>query len=341
MLNIENKIFYGTDVMYAHLESTDYSSISKPKKMVSAFREIEDALSALNGAYADNTLRCYTFDLKKFWEWCEARGLPCMPSEAEVLVSFILDIKQVLRPATIGRNIAAIARAHRLLGYGDPTKDETVRLALRRMHREKGRRQKQALGMTAVIRDALLAAAGDSLMGLRDRLLVSVAYDTMRRSAELVALEFENITPVPEGGAVILVTRSKTDQEGEGKLAYISPRTMALIIEWTDRTGIRDGHLLRSVRKNGSEKGSLYSGSVGRIIKKLAASAGLPDETVKGLSGHSGRVGAAQDMAAAGIDIIAIMQADGWKSPDMVGRYVENLDVLRGGSYRLAMMQGR
>jgi len=140
---------------------------------------------------------------------------------------------------------------------------------------------------------------------------------------------------------VILVTRSKTDQEGEGKLAYISPRTMALIIEWTDRTGIRDGHLLRSVRKNGSQTGSLYSGPVGRIIKNLAASAGLPDETVKGLSGHAGRVGAAQDMAAAGIDIIAIMQAGGWKSPDMVGRYVENLDVLRGGSYRLAMMPGR
>jgi hypothetical protein len=35
------------------------------------------------------------------------------------------------------------------------------------------------------------------------------------------------------------------------------------------------------------------------------------------------------------------MQAGGWKSPEIVGRYIENLDVLRGGSYRLAMMQNR
>ena len=317
--------------------SSGFSAI----KGAHSFQVIEDALSMLKGAYADNTLRCYTVDMKKFWGWCEAHGLPCMPSEAEVLVRYISDIKQVLRPATIGRRIAAIAKAHRLLGYHDPTKEEPVRLALRRMHREKGLRQKQALGMTAEIRDALLAAAENSLMGLRDRLLVSIAYDTLRRASELVALRFEDITPVPESGAVILVTRSKTDQEGEGKLAYISPRTMAILEEWTDRTGIDDGYLLRSVRKNGSEGDSLYPGSVGRVIKKLAANAGLPDETVKGLSGHSARVGAAQDMAAAGIDLIAIMQAGGWKSPAIVSRYIENLDVLRGGSYRLAMMQKR
>ena len=49
----------------------------------------------------------------------------------------------------------------------------------------------------------------------------------------------------------------------------------------------------------------------------------------------------AQDMAAAGIDILAIMQAGGWKSPEIVARYVENLDVLRGGGYRLAMQQNQ
>jgi integrase/recombinase XerD len=41
------------------------------------------------------------------------------------------------------------------------------------------------------------------------------------------------------------------------------------------------------------------------------------------------RVGAAQDLAAKGRDIIQIMRAGGWKSTNVVGRYVEHasLDV--------------
>ena len=72
---------------------------------------------------------------------------------------------------------------------------------------------------------------------------------------------------------------------------------------------------------------------------KLAKVAGLPEAIGSQLSGHSARVGAAQDMAAAGIDLISIMQAGGWQSPEIVGRYIENLDVMRGGSFRLAMQQ--
>ena len=44
-------------------------------------------------------------------------------------------------------------------------------------------------------------------------------------------------------------------------------------------------------------------------------------------------------VAAAGIDILALMQAGGWQSPNIVGRYIRNLDVLRGGGFRLAMGQ--
>ena len=36
------------------------------------------------------------------------------------------------------------------------------------------------------------------------------------------------------------------------------------------------------------------------------------------------RIGAAQDMMVAGFDALAIMQAGGWKSANVVLRYVEN-----------------
>jgi hypothetical protein len=48
------------------------------------------------------------------------------------------------------------------------------------------------------------------------------------------------------------------------------------------------------------------------------------------------RVGAAQDMAAAaGIELTALMHAGGWKSPEMVMRYIEHVDVAKSGMARL------
>lgn len=75
--------------------------------------------------------------------------------------------------------------------------------------------------------------------------------------------------------------------------------------------------------------------SVARILKSRAGLARLDPEVVAKLSGHSMRVGAAQDMAAAGIDLVAIMHAGGWKSPAMVMRYIEHMDVKKSGMARL------
>ena len=55
----------------------------------------------------------------------------------------------------------------------------------------------------------------------------------------------------------------------------------------------------------------------------MAERARLPPEVVEGLSGHSARVGAAQDMVAVGIELPAIQQAGRWKSSAMVSRYGE------------------
>jgi integrase/recombinase XerD len=59
------------------------------------------------------------------------------------------------------------------------------------------------------------------------------------------------------------------------------------------------------------------------IIKEAAAAAGMRPEDVAAFSGHSLRVGAAQDLLCAGFDTAAIMRAGGWKSVNVPGRYLE------------------
>ena len=64
-------------------------------------------------------------------------------------------------------------------------------------------------------------------------------------------------------------------------------------------------------------------------------------ELAERLSGHSTRVGAAQDMVAHGIELPAIQQAGRWKSTAMATRYAERLLAARGGAAQLARLQGR
>ena len=62
---------------------------------------------------------------------------------------------------------------------------------------------------------------------------------------------------------------------------------------------------------------------------------------VRRISGHSPRVGAAQDMIASGIETPAILQAGRWKSASMVQRYGERLLAKRNGAAQLARLQKR
>ena len=57
----------------------------------------------------------------------------------------------------------------------------------------------------------------------------------------------------------------------------------------------------------------------------MARRAGLPPAIVDRLSGHSTRVGAAQDMVASGVELPAILQTGQRKTTTMVDRYGERL----------------
>jgi hypothetical protein len=62
----------------------------------------------------------------------------------------------------------------------------------------------------------------------------------------------------------------------------------------------------------------------------------MPERFVAGISGHSARVGAAQDLAALDIDLAAITQAGGWKSTRMPLQYSEKINSARSGMARVA-----
>ena len=296
---------------------------------------------AARGAFSDSTERALRSDLAIFAGWCAERGERALPARPETVAAFIDARAEKRAPATVRRYVTSIAIAHRALGLEKVLKSPPVRLALRRMHRKKGRRQDQATGLTWPLRQRLLEAAGERLLDDRNRALLATAYDAMLRRTELVSLQVSDLFEEMPGDGSLLVRRSKTDCEGRGEIVWVGRDTVRLVRAWLDRAGIAEGRLFRSVGKSGRIGDGLHPCQVPRIIKAMAREAGLPETVAAGLSGHSARVGATQDMVAAGIELPSILHAGRWKSTAMVNRYGERLLARRSGAAQLARMQGR
>jgi site-specific recombinase XerD len=289
------------------------------------------ALIRLEGAYSESTLRGYRADLEIFEAWTIRTGLTPLPATPETVAAFVASQAQTCAAATIKRRLAAIRKVHRVLRLENPIADEEVVIALRRALRAKRVRPRQALGLTKDMRELLLTACPQTPAGLRDRAMIALGYDTLCRRSELVGLRVEDVTPSQDGAAQILVRRSKNDPFGAGRLAYVSPRTLRIVRAWLAAGKITAGPIVRAVRSDGAiGRVALHPYSVTRILKRVAVAARLPAASVAQLSGHSMRVGAAQDMIASGLGVLPIMQAGGWRTMNVVARYVEsaNLSVL-------------
>ena len=206
---------------------------------------------------------------------------------------------------------------------------------MRTVARQKGYHKSQAYGLTAALKQQLIAACPDDLRGLRDRVIISVGYDTLCRRSELVRLEFRDLSVSEDGSGSIKVHQTKSIRSGNVRLAYVSAQSVAHIRRWARAAHLRTGAIFRRICDERIARGPLSPYAVGRIIKLRAKDADLDEKIIARLSSHSFRVGAAQDMAASGIDLSAIMLAGGWKSPNTVLRYVEQTDVRHGGMAKL------
>ena len=123
-----------------------------------AFEQLRSYVSSSKGAYAPNTERARLSDSRIFAEWCQDERREMLPSRPETIAAFIDAMAETRAPATVRRYVASISHLHRAAGLANPCNDELVRLALRRMHRAKGRRGNQKLGLTRDLVDRMLGS---------------------------------------------------------------------------------------------------------------------------------------------------------------------------------------
>jgi len=294
------------------------------------------------GAYSANTLRAQKADGARFQVFCEGRGESYLPADPTTIRAFIeYEVTAGKKPATVRRYIATIGRAHVGAGLLNPCSGEAVRLALKKMGRETSARQRQAraLGWNEI--KEFIRSSGKGLRADRERALLCVAYETLARRGELVALQVRDIEFWPNGTGQALIRRGKTDAEGQGRVAYLSRETVKWLKIWLNRGKITEGPIFRRLVGRDQIGDALHPGSIAPIFKRVAQWIGLPTRFVAEVSGHSTRVGAAQDLAELDIDLAAITQAGGWKSTRMPLQYAEKINAARSGMAKAAAATGR
>jgi integrase len=125
------------------------------------------------------------------------------------------------------------------------------------------------------------------------------------------------------------------------EVAYLSRETVKWLKIWLDHAKISEGPIFRRLIGRDQIGEALHPGSIAPIFKRVAQWIGMPGRFVAEVSGHSTRVGAAQDLAELDIDLAAITQAGGWKSPRMPLQYAEKINAARSGMARAAAAIGR
>ena len=295
------------------------SNVTAAQKLAQLFVHIE-------GAYAPNTIRAYKADMTEFLRYCTENSICTLPADPVDIAKFLLaTMSNGIKSATIRRKVASISAVHRLSNFEDPTKHPEVKLCVRKINRQLGSRFDQAYPVTRNMLDKLLAVCGDDLRGLRNKALLLLAYDSMRRRAELVSLRVEDIQMSDEGKCSILLRKSKTDQISSGHWIHLSLETTVALKNWMRAANISEGFILRGIHTGNRTCPEIGASQVSRIFKSLARDADLNDEVVKGISGHSMRVGAAQDLLTRGASLPQIMVKGGWSKTDTVMRYIQKV----------------
>jgi site-specific recombinase XerD len=289
---------------------------------------LKGTINKMGGAYAPSTIRAYKTNFENFISFCEKIGECALPADSNIVGQYVKKISDGhLKSNSIRIAVAAIATIHKLNQAPDPTQHPDVRLEVRRMYRTLGRECKQAYGITNITLHKMLNATDSNLRGIRDRALLLIAYDSLCRRSELVSLQVEDLIindNLPDPSFKLRLRRSKTDQDAKGRWLYLGVESQKALTDWLKASSIQSGKIFRGIRKKGELSDGLNSSHINRIFKRLAKISKLDPSVIQQISGHSMRVGAAEDLLLSGASLPMIMNRGRWSKTDTVMRYVES-----------------
>ena len=244
-----------------------------------------------------------------------------------------------MAPASIQTFLSAYAFRSRILNQPPPGRMTRQTMAgITRAGKARGRGQVKGMRWEDV--DAAIAASlkdDPSPRGHRDRALLALMSDALLRVSEAVVATWGDVEHLPNKGARLTITHSKTDQEGKGVKLYIRQRTVDLLADWAYAYSVfarkqipaclhDDSIIFPRMNRNAvvphrdGQPVPMNPEACRFIIKKMARRIGL-----EGVSGHSLRVGGAMSLAERGVDLVKMQLAGRWSSPGLPAHYAQGI----------------
>ena len=291
-----------------------------PRKSDENTEGVTHSKDLLEAAYAANTRRAYRSDVRSFLKWGGS-----IPSTPEEIVAFIAFRANICTVATIKRQLASLSSLHSTLGHTpNPIKSRLVASTVRGLTRLHGKPQRAVEPLLIEHLREILDSLPKDTVRKRDAALLTIGFASGKRRSELVALDYEDITRVPEGLRVT-IRRSKTDQERIGRLVAIPyGRTRHCPIKslnaWSAEIETPQGPVFRSCTKAGKvRRNRLSAEAVAVIVRQHVGRIGLD---AANYSGHSLRAGFVTSAIKAGASELSIRRLTGHASTVTMERYV-------------------
>lgn len=178
-----------------------------------------NAGAVVEGAFAPSTIRAHYYDVRSFVDWCGRRRLESFPARVETVCAFVEDQGGRLVPTTVRRRIGAIGKFHRLMSLPDTTRDEEVRISMRRIVRSRRLPPQQARGLSRDQLSKVLAVQPETGWGLRDRAILALDFEMLARRSEIVALRDGDLEWRADG-----TLRGNHPQEQDGPCRHVEVR---------------------------------------------------------------------------------------------------------------------
>lgn len=303
----------------------------------------------VEGARAPATWRAYKQGLADFADFCEqakARfGLPDEPAIPQAIQAWLIQRADGgLSIATLRLYLVGVSLAHQQAKVPDPTKDPAVAETMKALRRERGAagksHGKDALVLDDVAKLVNAAYQRGGLQAVRDAAIILVGFHTSCRRSELCGFDVEDVA-FTSAGAKLTIRRSKTDQEGAGRVVGIGKRgelcPVTALRAWLEDSEIETGPIFRGFWKGcgaGMDPACirptrLTPGAVAGILKDYAEEVGIDP---KRIGGHSLRAGHVTEAYDQGVPEHKIQAQTGHRSIEMLRRYLRPKDPIASGS---------
>jgi len=351
--------------------SSEQTFFEESQLPLSILDDYKSAASETEYEISENTRRVYTSSYSIFNRYCQEHGLSPLPADPRSVISFIGHQKESIQETsgaqlsrqTLTSRLAAIRYHHIQAGFHSPTEHPLVVRVMRGLSRNKYR-QVADYDQQPIMYDELemLIDAIDlhpqPLTRARDKAIIKLGFQGGFRRSELADIQVNHVSFL-RNKLKVRLPYSKSNQQGQREwkeLPQAEPfAAFDAVKEWIAVSKIKQGHLFRSISRDGSQirpysvsnatnrkinlnsmnnevhpqsglnrnSGFLRGDDIYQMIKKYCARSGLSPEFY---GAHSLRSGCVTQLHENDKDHLYIMARTGHTDPRSLRHYLKPKD---------------